>query len=224
MTQTLLSNRERGTFKVLKAWRNEPFPVYGPGRTLLLSIERAGSGLFGITTHGVHMNAYIVEGGKIKYWVAQRAAHKKYYPGMLDNTVGGGLTTGEDPLKGVVREAVEEAAFPEAVVLENANPAGVITYLGIPETGLLKPDCIFVYDLLLPSDIIPTPGDQEVENFKLLDIDQMQTALAAGKFKPNCALVIIDFFIRHGILTAENEKDYIEISARLHRNPEFPTA
>lgn len=35
--------------------------------------------------------------------------------------------------------------------------------------------------------------------------------------------VLIDFFIRHGILTPENEPDYIEIVARLHRRFEFPT-
>jgi hypothetical protein len=31
-----------------------------------------------------------------------------------------------------------------------------------------------------------------------------------------------DFFIRHGIITPENEPNYIEIASRLHRELEFP--
>lgn len=46
--------------------------------------------------------------------------------------------------------------------------------------------------------------------------------MAKGEFKPNCALLVIDFFIRHGILTAENEKDYDEIKKRIHRDIVFP--
>jgi len=35
-------------------------------------------------------------------------------------------------------------------------------------------------------------------------------------------MVMLDFFIRHGILTAENESDFEEIKRRLHRELEFP--
>jgi len=48
--------------------------------------------------------------------------------------------------------------------------------------------------------------------------------MGEGAFKPNCALVVLEFLVRHGILTAENEPDYVEIVARLHRRLEFPTA
>ncbi|KUJ08067.1 uncharacterized protein LY89DRAFT_765537 [Mollisia scopiformis] len=212
MAETLLA--ARGNFQVLQKWRNERFPVYGPGRQLLLSIERAASPLFGIMIYGVHMSAY----------VAQRAANKQTYPGMLDNTVGGGVATGEMPFESIVREAVEEAAIPEGLVRQNAKAVGVVTYFDVRderaggETGLLQPECIYVYDLPLPASLIPRPEDMEAENFKLMDVAELQTA---GKFKTNCALVIVDFLIRHGIITGENEKDYIEISARLHRSPEF---
>jgi len=33
-----------------------------------------------------------------------------------------------------------------------------------------------------------------------------------------------DFFIRHGIITPENEPNYVEISSRIHRTLEFPLA
>jgi hypothetical protein len=34
----------------------------------------------------------------------------------------------------------------------------------------------------------------------------------------------MDFFIRHGILTKDNEKDYDEIVSRIHRELDFPVA
>lgn len=228
MVETLLAAKASGDFKVLEKWRNELFPVYGPGRQLLMSIERAGSALFGIMNYGVHMCADTQDAeGNIKYWVAQRAANKQTYPGMLDNTVGGGISTGEMPFESIVREAVEEASFPEDVVRQHAKAVGVVTYFDVRdaraggETGLLQPECIYVYDLLLPAGVVPKPEDMEAESFKLMDVPELQAALAAGKFKTNRALVIVDFLIRHGIITGETEKDYIEISARLHRNPEF---
>jgi hypothetical protein len=46
--------------------------------------------------------------------------------------------------------------------------------------------------------------------------------MVAGKFKPNCAIVLLDFFVRHGILTAENEKDYLQIVGRLRTPLPFP--
>ena len=91
------------------------------------------------------------------------------------------------------------------------------------ETRLLQPECQYVYDLELPEDVVPTPGDNEVEEFYLWTVDEVKAAMAREVFKPNCAVVMLDFFVRHGMLTAENEKDYIEIVARMHRRLEFPT-
>jgi hypothetical protein len=35
--------------------------------------------------------------------------------------------------------------------------------------------------------------------------------------------VVLDFLIRHGIMTYESEMDYIQIASRLHRSLPFPT-
>jgi hypothetical protein len=53
-------------------------------------------------------------------------------------------------------------------------------------------------------------------------VEEIQENLAKGEFKPNCALLMLDFFIRHGILTPQNESDFDEIKKRLHREIEFP--
>lgn len=77
--------------------------------------------------------------------------------------------------------------------------------------------------------------------FRVLIVAQVQEELSKGNFKPNCAVVLMVgfsdtsqsmgtdkksqyFFIRHGILTPENEPDFPEITARIHRAHEFPLA
>lgn len=219
-----------GCFEVLKGWRNEKYAVYGPGGVYLLEMERSASPLFGIVTYGAHMTAYTEDTSGLKLWVPRRAKNKQTYPSMLDNTVAGGMCTGEHPFECIVREAMEEASLPESVVRASIVARGCVTYTHVRdaraggETGLLQPEVEYVYDLKLDPSVIPRPGDNEVEEFKLLSMPEVQEALVRGEFKPNCAVVIIDFFIRHGILTAENEPDYLDIVARLHRRMEYPTA
>lgn len=103
--------RENQTFDLLKGWRDELYACYGPGKggeghELLWTIERSASALFGIITYGIHLTAY-VEIGEHKMrekntkfgmliWIPRRSKTKQTYPGMLDNTVAGGLAAGED--------------------------------------------------------------------------------------------------------------------------------
>jgi 8-oxo-dGTP pyrophosphatase MutT (NUDIX family) len=233
VARTTTAMREIGHFTILKGWRNELYPVYGPApaRELLFSIERAASALFGIVSYGIHMTAYTKsESGELNIWTPRRSKTKSTYPGMLDNTVAGGMATGENPQICCVREASEEASLPEDLVREKAHAAGTVTYFHIRdsraggETRLLQPECQYVFDLELPHHVEPKPSDDEVEQFYLMGVDELREKLKAGEFKPNCAVVLLDFFIRHGVLTAENEPDYIEIVSRLHRKLEFPTA
>lgn len=85
------------------------------------------------------------------------------------------------------------------------------------------PDVLYLYDLEIPEDVIPKPKDDEVEAFFLMDVVQGKEALLNEDFKTNCASVMIDFFIRHGIITDDNEPDYLEIVTRLHRTLPVPT-
>jgi hypothetical protein len=66
------------------------------------------------------------------------------------------------------------------------------------------------------------PRDGEVEGFELMGVEEVRVGLAEGRFKPNSSLVLVDFLVRHGVLTPENESDYVEIVGRLHRRLEFP--
>ncbi|KAK3323548.1 NUDIX hydrolase domain-like protein [Cercophora scortea] len=227
--------RANKTFLILKGWRNELWPVYGRHGELLLSMERAAMGLFGTVRYGVHMNAFVRRNdGDSKYdlriWVPKRSATKSNYPGMLDNTVAGGLMTNEDPFECIIREADEEASLPEEVMRKHTKEVGTVTYISVTdkraggEPGFIYPECQWVYDLELPSDldVVPTPKDGEVESFSLRTVEEIQEQLAQGLWKPNCALVMVDFFLRHGIITPENEPHYEELRRRAHRYISFP--
>ncbi|KAK8867758.1 NUDIX domain-containing protein [Apiospora arundinis] len=240
--------REQKTFALLSGWRDELWPVYATSDPkapeVLYSVERAAAGLLGVMRYGVHMTGYVRsspttnnddnnnnndnDNENLKIWVPRRAVDKSTYPSMLDNTVAGGLMTGEDPFDCMVREADEEASLPEALMREKCKPTGMVTYIYITderaggEKGLIYPETQWVYDLELPADVVPTPQDGEVAEFYLWTVPEVQEALARGEFKPNCALILLDFFVRKGILTKENETHYDEIVRRLHREVPFP--
>ncbi|KAI1382360.1 NUDIX hydrolase domain-like protein [Hypoxylon crocopeplum] len=223
--------RETGTFDILKGWRDELWPVYGSDDEILYSVERSGTGLLGVMRYGVHMTGYVRDQRAphgIKIWVARRAANKSTYPNMLDNTVAGGLMTGENHLECIIREAEEEASIPESLMRSSVAPAPMVTYIYITderaggEAGQIYPETQWVFDIELPTDFQPWPEDGEVANFELQTVDQVQKELAEGQFKPNCALILVDFFIRRNIISPENEPNYSEIKQRLHRKLPFP--
>lgn len=223
--------RENKMFRILEGWREELYPVYGPGNKLLYSVERTSAALFGIPSYGCHMTAYVKDSSAthgIKFWIPRRSRTKMTWAGRLDNTVAGGMATGEVPLECIIREAAEEASLPDGVVRPNIKAAGTVTYIyfrneeSTGELGLLEPEVEYVFDLELPADVVPKPCDSEVECFYLLTVEEVKEAMANGEFKPNCAVVLLDFFIRHGILKKEDEPDFNEIKRRMHRPLPFP--
>lgn len=168
--------------------------------------------------------------GELKIWVPRRSAHLKSWPGKLDTTVAGGIRAEESPFECILHEADEEASLPSELVRKHAVPCGVITYVAKStadsggESGLVVPDVLYVFDLEVGEDVIPKPQDQEVELFTLMGVDEVKEALLREEFKTNCASVMIDFFVRHGIITDDNEPDYLEIVTRLHRTLHVPTS
>ncbi|KAK0108688.1 hypothetical protein ONS95_003480 [Cadophora gregata] len=234
MQKTTLKMRAAGQFKALEKWRDELFPVYGPGKELLFSVERSASPLFGIVNYGINMTAFRWNTDKdpegvMEVWVPRRSSTRSKFPGMLDSSVGGALATNETPWTCLVRESKEEASLEEKIV-RNAKAMGSLTYFYLSsegsgcETGLAQPDCTYVFDLDLtgsaPDALVPNDGSVAV--FELLTVSDIKRALSHKEFKPNSALVMLDFLIRHGELKEKDEPDYEEISSRMHRNLEFP--
>jgi len=196
---------------------------YGYG--YLFSMERAACALFGVITYGVHMTVYEqrqgddgdADRGGVRIWVPRRAATKPTYPGMLDNSVAGGIAGGTSALDTIVKEAAEEASLDPELVRKRARAVGAVSYYRQTDAGWLQPEVQYVYDMRLePGEAQLMPRDGEVESFKLMSVDEIVPRMHAGEFKPNCALVLIDFLVRHGYLTPENEPRYVEINQRLH--------
>ncbi|KAH0613980.1 uncharacterized protein H6S33_005866 [Morchella sextelata] len=227
MLKTLTSWRSANTFAVLRGWRNEDYAVYSPPGTLYLAMERSACALFGVVTYGVHMTAFAPS--PLRIWVPTRNPAKPTYGGMLDNTVAGGIAAGMGVLETLVKESGEEASFGRELVEGCARSVGCVSYFyerhksAGGEEGLLQPEVQFVWDMEVGEGVVPRPGDDEVVGFRLLGVEEVKEELAKGSFKPNCAIVLLDFFIRHGIITPENEPHYIEICSRIHRRFEFPT-
>ncbi|KAI1471464.1 NUDIX hydrolase domain-like protein [Daldinia caldariorum] len=217
---------ERNLFHILDGKHSEPFAIVSAKYPV--HMERFASALFGIISRGACTTAYTkTADGTLKLWIARRAAHLYTSPGMLDITVAGGVKAGSRPIDTVIHEADEEASLPEALVRSRVRSVGVLTYITATgpdfpgEKGLIIPDVLYVHDLELPSDVVPKPNDDEVDTFYCMTVEEVQKHLLNREFKPDSAAVLIDFFIRHGIITADNEKDFIELSMRLHRRLPF---
>ncbi|KAJ1898033.1 hypothetical protein LPJ66_003003 [Kickxella alabastrina] len=216
--------RTTGAWASLAKWRNELYPVYGESddnEGIAVMIERAASYNFGIRTFGVHVNGITKsESGEVKMWVARRAMTKQTWPGYLDQIVAGGIGNGMGVWESVIKECAEEGGIPENIA-QTATQGGMIQYFTRSELGL-QPETEFVFDLVLPEGFVPHPTDGEVDEFYLWTLDEVVEKLCLDLFKPNCAVCIVDFLIRHGRLTPENEPDYIEIVENIHCPLPFP--
>ena len=185
----------------------------GMGEAPLFLVDRSAVQAFGFSAVGVHVNGYVRRPDGLHVWIAERAAGRHSYPGMLDNVVAGGQPAGLSLRENVVKEAAEEAGIPQALA-ERARPAGAVTYCLETEAGL-RPDILYVYDLELPAGFQPRNVDGEVAHFELWPAARLAaTVRDTTRFKFNCNLVIIDFLIRRGVLGPE-DPDYPAILAGL---------
>ena len=209
VTQTLVSQG------VITHAHGERYPVTSAGReTAIATIDRAAAPYFGLRAYGQHLNGFVRSREGLKLWIARRAQDRRVYPGKLDNMVAGGLPHDLSLAENLRKECMEEAAVPAALA-DTARPVGVLTYCRETPTGL-KPDTLYCYDLELPEDFTPRNTDGEVSAFMLLPVEEvLQLVRDSDEFKLNCNLVLIDFFIRHGILTPDNA-DYLDLAQGLH--------
>jgi 8-oxo-dGTP pyrophosphatase MutT (NUDIX family) len=182
--------------------RGEMFDVRAdadPEGPVLTQIDRGALPAFGITATGVHVNGLVQRADGVWLWVARRAADKALDPSKLDHVVAGGVCSGMTADETLVKEAEEEAGIPETLAAK-AEPVGTITYALERFEGLRR-DRLICYDLWLPEDFVPHPEDGEVEAFELWPLDRALTALReTDDFKFNVTLVLIDLFLRRGML------------------------
>ncbi|WVQ80405.1 hypothetical protein IAT38_002510 [Cryptococcus sp. DSM 104549] len=241
MDKVMRKWKEEGKFpEALKLWMDEPFSIYAshkstafqtdrctaglPFGNIAFEMERAGTSLFGCQALGVHLTgtAYEGSGDEMKIWAPRRSANRYRSPLKYDSSVAGGLPAGLTPMQGLIKECEEEAGWPEEMVRKYAKNVGMVTHFELTDSGFLAPAADYTFDLPLPprsdpSYVLPNPNDDEVDSFTLLPVQEIIQALHDGEFKPSSALVTIDFLLRHGFVTPENEPNFAEVSRRCHR-------
>lgn len=216
--EVLQSLREEG---VIDGWRDELYPVSRnwSERPALL-IERAAVPWLGVRGYGVHMNGFVGGPDGLRMWVARRSLTKPTGPGKLDQMVAGGQPADIGLHDNMVKECAEEAGIPLDIA-RHVRAVGAISYTLGTSVGF-RPDLIFNFDLALPEDFSPVNTDGEVENFYLWPIERvMETVRESDEFKFNCALVVVDFLVRHGYIAAD-DPDYSDIVEGLVARPQTP--
>ena len=210
--EVLEALKQRG---IVVGWRGEKYKV---ARTYsaptVFEIERAAVPLFGTIGCSVHMNGITWRNGELCMWVGRRSLSKPTGPGKLDQMVAGGQPTGISVKDNLIKECAEEANIP-AKIAALSKPVGAITYCVEQAEGLRR-DVLFIYDLVLPEDFEPENTDGEMEDFRLMTMDELSSCVQNTRdFKYNCAIVVIDFLIRHGQIKP-NHKDYLKLINGLH--------
>jgi 8-oxo-dGTP pyrophosphatase MutT (NUDIX family) len=197
-------------------WRHEDFAVVPRwGQAPLFKLDRGAVGFFGIRSYGVHVNGIRRDAEALRLWIGRRAGDKKVAPDKLDNLVAGGIGYGHGLIETLVKEAAEEAALPQALAAR-ALPVGALTYRMATTAGM-REDVLFVFDLDVPADFTPRNTDGEIAEFHLLPAREVVARVRAGDdFKFNVNLVIIDFALRHGLITPD-EPDYVAIVTGLRQ-------
>ena len=195
---------------LIAKWRDEVFAITPRwGEAPLFTLDRGAVSFFGVRAYGVHMNGYRRIRDRIWLWIGRRNPAKVVAPGKLDNLVAGGIGGGLGALQTLVKEAGEEASI-SSTLIAKAHAAGVVTYkMEVPQG--LRDDVLFVYDLEVPDDFEPRNTDDEIVEFMLMEAREvLARARDTDDFKFNVNLILIDFAVRHGLVTAE-DPDYLAL-------------
>ena len=181
-------------------WRGEAFDVRAhPDGPALATVDRGALPLLGIEAVGVHLNGLVQRADGLYIWIGRRAANKKLDPGKLDHIVAGGVSAGLTVAETLVKEAEEEAGLGASLVTQAVHRSTICYAMERPEG--LRRDRLHCYDVVLPEDFVPNPFDGEVASFELWPIERViETVRDTDEFKFNVNLVLIDLFLRLGLV------------------------
>jgi 8-oxo-dGTP pyrophosphatase MutT (NUDIX family) len=200
-------------------WRNEFFAIGTRWATPpLFKLDRGAVAFFGVRAYGVHLNGYLRGREPLRLWIGRRAPDKKVAPNRLDNLVAGGVGYEHGLFETLAKEAREEADM-SASLIAHAEPVGIVSYrMEVPEGA--RDDVLFVYDIALPDDFVPRNTDGEIASFEIMAADDVvERVRSTEEFKFNVNLVIIDFALRHGLVSPD-DPDYLDLVTGLRRPPE----
>ena len=181
---------------------------------------------FGVPSYGLHVNGWVRDPQNPSsarpwgLWIAKRSAGKATYPGLLDQMVAGGQPTGLSFGENMRKECEEEASLPPHVI-SSAHQTGLVSYRYRTRKGL-STKVLATYDLEMPPGLLPICADGEVDEFRLLPVAEVLRSIREELplWKPNSALVAIDFAMRHGFVDFD-EPGYIELAHMLRAGPRY---
>ena len=186
--------------------RREAFDVRaGPDSEPLARLDRGALSPLGVISQGVHVNGRVRRPDGLHLWVGWRSKDKSVAPGKLDNLVAGGVPSGLSPTQTLLKEAAEEASMPPALAAR-ARQVSRVSYRMSDGPGIRR-DVLHCFDLDLPEDFAPKPADDEVERFELWPAERvLRTVRETSDVKFNVNLVLIDLFLREGLVDPEGEE------------------
>ena len=181
---------------LIPAWRNEEFAYYGDDGHEYFRVERAAFRTFGLRSQAAHINGFTSAG---TLWLGRRSESKQIDPGKLDNLCAGGINATETVVHCAIRELWEEAGIPEGIA-QQINPAGkLMIHRPHPPHGIHH-ESLFIFDLELPSNLVPVNHDGEVSRFIELGLAEAAARILADEFTDDAALVTADFILRRNRL------------------------
>lgn len=201
----LVAKERHELYSVATSFKDEPLAL----------ADRALMPALGFKAYGVHCNGFVREGRSFKLWVGRRALDSATEPGKLDHMIAGGQPHGLSVMDNLAKEAHEEAGVPPALAAA-ARPVSSISY-NLGSASGIRRDTLFVFDLEVPPDFTPRNQDGEVQGFTLMRAeDVLENLFTRDDFKFNVNLVLIDFFIRHGMIRPD-EPGYHELCLGLRQ-------
>jgi 8-oxo-dGTP pyrophosphatase MutT (NUDIX family) len=140
-----------------------------------------------------HINGYTRAGN---IWLGRRSETKATDPGRLDNLASGGIGADETPWVNARRELWEEAGVPPQIA-DQIEPVGRIHMRRpIPGRGF-HDEQLYVYDLELVDNFVPTNHDGEVSGFIEISLSEAAARILADEFTSDAAFVTADFILRN---------------------------
>jgi 8-oxo-dGTP pyrophosphatase MutT (NUDIX family) len=178
---------------LIQGWRNEDFAWIDQNGHEYFRLERSAFRAFGFRSMATHINGYTKAGN---LWLGRRSETKATDPGRLDNLAAGGIGADETPWVNARRELWEEAGVPPQIS-DHIEPVGRIHMRRpIPGRGF-HDEQLYIYDLELADNFVPTNHDGEVSGFIEISLSEAAARILADEFTSDAAFVTADFILRN---------------------------
>jgi 8-oxo-dGTP pyrophosphatase MutT (NUDIX family) len=176
----------------IPGWRHEDFAWLDQNGHQYFRLERAAFRTFGFRSMATHVNGYTKSNS---IWLGRRSEAKATDPGKLDNIAAGGISADETPWVNARRELWEEAGVPEQIAA-HIEPIGRI-HMRRPIAGRgFHDELLYVYDLELAAQFVPSNHDGEVSGFIETSLAEAAARILADEFTADAAFVTADFILR----------------------------